>query len=60
MFEWTSKNGNWQIAVNKISWAVFFKGKLVTEQGRLFSSRNVPKNVQEKVQELIDQVRMNQ
>jgi len=53
---WTSKNDNWHVEVSKEDWQVFYKGVLVTEQGRLFASRNVPISVQKVVNELIDQV----
>jgi len=56
MLEWTSKNGNWHVVVSKENWQVFFKGNLVTEQGRLFSSRNVPITVQKVVNEFCEQI----
>ena len=56
MLEWNSKNGNWHVVVTKENWKVFFKNELVTEQGRLFASRNVPQLVRDKTNELIEQV----
>ena len=56
MLEWNSKNGNWHVVVTKENWEVFFKNELVTEQGRLCASRNVPQLVRDKTNKLIEQV----
>ena len=56
MLEWTSKNGIWNVKVTKENWQVFFKGELITEQGRLFASKNVPISVQKAVNDFCEQI----